>query len=139
MPTNSELPRPLVLVVDDDSDTCEMYALYLDFMGMGVITARNADAGFELSVLHRPDVVVTDLLLRGTATGADLCRRLRADPRTSHIPAILLTGSTRAGTAESAIEAGCADVRIKPHLPEALLQDIRELLGRAQGQAADTR
>ncbi len=126
--------RPLVLVVEDDQDTRDMYAMYLDLSGIAVLTATNASAAFELAVEHQPQMVVTDFRLAGPATGADLCRRLTDDTRTSHIPALLLTGSTRQGDADAAIDAGCAEVRIKPHLPDALVSDIREIIARFRRQ-----
>ena len=124
-------PRPLVLVVEDDRDTREMYAMFLDAEGLDVIVASDAGSAFELAVTRQPGAVVTDLFLPGAATGADLCRRLHGDARTAHIPALLLTGTSRTEDVEDALQAGCAEVRIKPHLPDALLRDILDLLGRA--------
>lgn len=127
---SSDTVRPLVLVVEDDPDTRDMYALFLDFSGVSVITASDADAAFELTVQRRPRMIVTDLFLSGSATGADLCRRIHDDPRTAHIPALLLTGSTRHldGLAD------CAEIRIKPYLPDALVEDIHQILGLPRNQ-----
>src|SRR5690242_3574676 len=102
--------RPLVLVVEDDPDTRDMYAMYLDFCGMGVLTATSVEAAFALALEHQPDIVVTDFMLRGSESGTDLCRRLRQEPRTAHIPALLVTGSTRTTETDAARHAGCADV-----------------------------
>ena len=126
--------RPLVLVVEDDPDTSDMYALYLDFCGMGVLTASSVDAAFALALEHKPDIVVTDFLMRGLGNGADLCRRLHGDERTAHIPALLMTGSTRKADAEAALGAGCAAIRIKPYLPDALVDDIREIIRRPKNE-----
>lgn len=126
--------RPLVLVVEDDKDTRDMYAMYLDLSGVAVMTAANASAAFELALEHQPQIVVTDFRLAGPASGADLCRRLGSDERTAHIPALLLTGSTFQSDTDAAIDAGCAEVRIKPYLPDALLTDIREIISRSGQQ-----
>lgn len=128
----STADRPLVLVVEDDPDTRDMYAMFLDLEGFAVMTAATADSAFDIAVAHQPRVVVTDLLLPGGPTGADLCRRLHDDWRTAHIPALLLTGSSRDRDVAGALEAGCAAIRIKPHLPESLLSDIREMIGRGE-------
>ncbi len=122
--------RPMVLVVDDDRDTRDMYSLYLEFSGIDVLTASTVDAAFALAIEHVPDVVITDLLVQGAETGADLCRQLHQDPRTANIPAILMTGSSRKADAEAARAAGCAELRIKPYLPEALVTDVRTMLAR---------
>ena len=128
--------RPLVLVVEDDRDTREMYAMFLDLSGVAVLTAASADAAYAMAVEHRPDMVITDMMLEGLETGADLCRRLHADERTAHIPSLLLTGSTHQAGGPMQAPA-CAEVRIKPYLPDALVEDIREILARpSQGRAA---
>ena len=124
--------RPLVLVVEDDQDTRDMYAMYLDFCGMGVITAVSVESAFALAVEHQPDVVVTDFMLRGPESGTDLCRRLRQEARTAHIPALLMTGSSRTADTNAAFDAGCADVRIKPYLPDTLVADIRDIIARTE-------
>jgi two-component system, cell cycle response regulator DivK len=126
----SEGVRPLVLVVEDDPDTRDMYAMYLDFCGMGVLTATTVDSAFTLALEHQPDIVVTDFMLRGPESGTDLCRKLRQEPRTAHIPALLVTGSSRTADTDAARHAGCADVRIKPYLPDTLVADIREIIAK---------
>lgn len=125
----SQSVRPVVLVVEDDQDTRDMYAMYLDFSGIDVLTATNADAAFDIALAEQPQMIITDYRLTGTATGADLCQRLHVDQRTTRIPTLLLTGSARQQDAEAAA-AGCAQVRIKPYLPDALVNDIRETLAR---------
>lgn len=136
---SSDLARPLVLVVEDDRDTRDMYALFLESQGLAVITASDVSSAFEEAVARQPGVVITDLLLPGPSSGADLCRRLHEDPRTTHIPALLLTGSSRESELRSAVEGGCAEVRIKPHLPDALLTDVRRLLARNEAQGMKNR
>lgn len=128
---STDFPRPLVLVVDDDQDTQEMYAMYLRLSGFDVRTSTGADAAFREAVDHQPAVVITDFMLTGGGTGADLCRRLRDDARTAHIPAVLMTGFSRKGDAEAALAAGCAELRIKPYLPDAMVADVNAILARA--------
>lgn len=120
--------RPIVLIVEDHLDTRDMYAWSLQASGFEVLTADNVDAGFELATNRVPHVVVTDFWLRGSASGADLCNRLKGDPRTSHIPTLLVTGSAQRELAEGSLAAGCAVVRLKPYLPDELERDIRLLL-----------
>lgn len=118
---------PLVLVVDDDRDTRDMYAMFLDVSGFRVVTAGDADTAFDHAVANGPALVITDYQLRGGTTGADLCRRLKQHPRTAQVPALLVTGSTRRVDAEEALGAGCADIRIKPYHLDDLLADVQAL------------
>ncbi len=126
--------RPLVLVVDDDHDTRDMYALFLNFSGMGVLTASSVEAAFVLALEHQPDVVVTDLQLEGAANGVQLCRRLHNDERTMHIPVVLMTGSSSKHDTEAALGAGCAQVRLKPYLPESMVSDVRQIVARPRNE-----
>jgi DNA-binding response OmpR family regulator len=119
--------RPVVLIVEDDQDTRDMYAMYLSHSGIDVLTASNADEAFRLALAGQPQMVITDHRLAGPVTGLDLCQRLHEEPRTAHMPTLLLTGSTQQATPGG---QGCTEVRIKPHLPDALVNDIRDMLSR---------
>ena len=123
----SDARVPLVLV-DDDRDTREMYSSWLEFAGFEVFSADNAESGFDFAVTHQPRVVVTDHVLKQGSTGAELCRRLKSDVRTEHIPTVLMTGVAERKTAEGALDAGCAVVRLKPYLPDAMLADLKAIL-----------
>jgi two-component system, cell cycle response regulator DivK len=125
---------PLVLVVEDDRDTRDMYAMYLDFSGIRVLTALSAERAFSLVLEHQPDIVVTDFVLQGVATGVDLCQRLKADERTAHIPTLLVTGFSRESDTEWGAAIACDDIRIKPYLPDQLVTDIREIIARRRSE-----
>jgi two-component system phosphate regulon response regulator PhoB len=116
-----------VLLVDDDADARDMYRFALEHDGASVQVAGSAAAAFAIAVDWLPQVVITDFLLSDGPTGADLCARLRAHSRTAHIPALVMTGSTRKGDAEKVLGAGCADLRIKPYLPDDMLADVHRL------------
>ncbi len=105
-----------------------MYTMWLEHVGFAVFASESADDGFNTALDRQPGVVVTDYILRNGASGADLCRRLKGDPRTEHIPTLLMTGSSERRTVDGALKAGCAIVRLKPYLPDAMLADIDALL-----------
>jgi DNA-binding response OmpR family regulator len=134
-PADPHAVLPLVLVVDDDQDTREMYELFLNMSGYRVLTASDVETAFELALAHVPAIVVTDFMLVGSRKGTDLCRLLKQDHRTEHIPALLVTGSSRRGDAEAALGAGCADIRVKPYPLDDLLIDVRALTSRGAGDA----
>lgn len=120
--------RPLVLLVEDHLDTRDMYTWSLESSGFDVLTAEDANGAFEVAASELPHVVVTDFWLRGGPSGADLCNRLKADERTTHIPTLMVTGSTQRNLAKGALSSGCAVVRLKPYLPDALERDVRSLI-----------
>ena len=119
--------RQLVLVVEDYQDAREMYAAYLQFSGFDVAEAQNGVEAVEKTTELLPDIVLMDLALP-RMDGWEATRRLKADPRTRHIPVVALTGHALAGHAEGAREAGCDSFVTKPCLPDALVAEIRRLL-----------
>jgi DNA-binding response OmpR family regulator len=136
--TAGSLPiAPLVLIVDDDADTRDMYSIFLDLSGYRVIAAADADSAFAQALAAGPNVIITDFILPGGPSGADLCRRLKEHERTAHVPTLLVTGSTRRDDAEQALGAGCADIRIKPYALDQLLIDVRALTS-GEGAAPET-
>jgi CheY-like chemotaxis protein len=123
-----------VLLVEDDKDAREMYSLALELGGMVVRSETSVDAALRTAIEWRPDIIVTDFLLHGHGTGADLCRTLHADPATAGIPIVVMTGISRAPDVESIVQAGCAEIRIKPYLPDALVQDVKALTATTRGR-----
>ena len=118
-----------VLIVEDSADAREMYVLFLSLAGLQVQSATDVRTALALAIEWQPDVIITDFLLAGEMNGAELCRALQEDPRTRHIPTLVMTGSTRRSDAEAILGAGCRGVRLKPYLPDTMLDDIRQLTG----------
>ena len=106
-----------------------MYGAYLQFSGFEVAEASNGVEAVEKTQQLLPDIVLMDLALP-RMDGWEATRRLKSDPRTSHIPIVALTGHALAGHAEGAREAGCDAFVTKPCLPDALLAEIKRLLDR---------
>jgi DNA-binding response OmpR family regulator len=123
----------MVLLVEDHPDTRDMYAWSLEASGFQVVTAEGADHAFDLATSLRPHIVVTDYMLKGGPSGADLCNRLKGDTRTASIPTLMVTGSTQRQLAEGSLKTSCAVVRLKPYLPDALERDIRSMILATQG------
>ena len=117
----------VVLLVDDNEDTLEMYALGLEFAGYRPLIACDADSALSQLRNEHPDAVVTDLHLVGGRSGWDLIDELKKDPLTRQIPVVVLTGNIDPSLAADAERAGCVPV-LKPCLPEELAQVLRRLL-----------
>lgn len=126
-PSSPPLPQPLVLIVDDDADTREMYGMWFAFSGLRIVGATSATDAVKKAQTMTPDVVTTDIGLPGI-DGCELCERLKKDSRTKSIPVIMVTGWTSSEQLDRARRAGCDSVLPKPCLPEVLLQEIQRLL-----------
>jgi two-component system, cell cycle response regulator DivK len=117
----------VVLVVDDEEGIRDMYGMVFPSLenGVRIITAANAMEALERVRLSRPDVILMDLHMPGV-DGLEATRRLKADASTAHIPVIALTGEAHVHEAHN---AGCAGYLFKPCGAEAVMQEIRRVLG----------
>ena len=129
-PTPS-LPRdPVVLVVEDHADTRELYHQFLATMGFRVAEAATCAEALDQARRGGLDAVVLDRSLPD-GDGIDVCRQLKADPRTSGLVIILLSGRAKAGDVD-------ADAYLmKPIDPLVLAEELTRLIAKRDG-AGDT-
>ncbi len=120
------MPAAVVLLVQADADSREMYAE--SFRSHGFLPVRVLNARDGLTVAPKVDVVVTGLLLPGDMDGIELIGRLKRDERTKQIPVVVLTACAWKSDRERAEEAGCDVFLAKPCLPDDLLRAVRRLL-----------
>ena len=121
--------RPLVLVVDDDDDTRELYLYGLVAFGFEAIDAADCGQAYRQAWGVHPDIVVIGLTLGG-ADGWQLIQDLKREPRTRDIPVVLLTCHAAASLRERAEHEGCAGFFVKPFLPDDLANALRQVLDR---------
>ena len=121
-------PGRLVLLVEDDREGRQQFAVWLEQAGFQVAATHNGLQALERAVDIRPDVVVTDLYLPGI-DGYELTRRLRSDARTQHIPVIAVTGyAPYAQDPDRADRAGCDVFLSKPCTSEELEHAVCSVL-----------
>jgi signal transduction histidine kinase len=132
-PDEEERPYT-VLVVEDHPQVTRLVhqALRRHFK---VLTAPDGAKGLELAFRERPSLVVTDLMMPGM-DGFELTRRLREDPRTKHIPVLMLTARGALDDRLQGIETGVSAYLTKPFSPRELLSSARSLV-RAKEETAD--
>lgn len=123
--------RPLILIVEDDSDLRQLYAQQLALCGFDVIEASNGEEAIDHTSSHVPDVVLMDLGIP-IVDGWEATRRLKADARTAHIPVVALTAHDGAGELERATTAGCDWFVPKPCPPHDLIEEVRRVLAARQ-------
>jgi cyclic di-GMP phosphodiesterase len=120
-----------ILLVDDDPALRTLLRTTFEVADVDVVEADGADAARRRIRAARPDVIVLDVNMPGT-TGLELCEQLKADPATSDIPVILLTGST-GGTTAAAKRVGADAFVRKPFSPLELLAVAERLAGGLYG------
>ena len=114
-------PGAVVLLVQGDDDSREMYAEFFRYEGFLPVPVSNARDG--LTVARKADVIVTSLLLPGDIDGIEFIARLKRDERTKRIPLIVLTACAWKSDRDRAEEAGCDVFLAKPCLPDLLLRE----------------
>jgi two-component system, cell cycle response regulator DivK len=124
------MPR-LVLLIDRDDDTREMYAEFLKSVGVEFIEAADGRDGLAQAISHNPGAIVTDTRLPGI-DGYELCALLRRDRATRSTPIVVVTGDGYEADIARARAAGADSVIVKPCLPQALCDEIRAVVERAR-------
>ena len=74
------MSRSTVLVIDDEKDLLELVRYNLEKEHLDVITATDGQAGLEIGLRHKPDLVLLDLMMPGMS-GLEVCKQLRGDAR----------------------------------------------------------
>ena len=124
-----------ILLIDDDLRLSGMVGDYLGSHGYQVSCAPSLAAGRELLGRQAFDALVLDLMLPD-GDGLDLCRELRASPRTRSLPLLMLSARGEPTDRIVGLEIGADDYLPKPFEPRELLARIRALLRRT-GPASD--
>jgi len=120
-----------VLIVDDDADIRRFLGLTLRHDGFDVLEAVDADDALAQARTRDPDVILLDVMMPGV-DGYEVCRRLRADPRTTETPVILLTAKGRAEDKIRGLDVGADDYVVKPFDPEELVARVNSVLRRSR-------
>ncbi len=118
---------PLVMIVDDNEDSREIYGTALRRLGFSVVAVGTAEQALLQAGAERPDVIVADVFLPGMS-GLSLTRKLRNDARLAHIAVIVLTALTREPACRRAEDAGADRFLQKPCLPDELAAVIGGVL-----------
>lgn len=128
------LPRPRVLLVEDDPDQASLLSLLLDQEGFETRTAPNGAAALELLSSDHPDALVTDIRMP-LLDGYQLCRLIKDDPETATLPVVLLTSFQAKGRRVWAKVCGADLFLDKDQAAQELPQCLRRLLA-AQPKAS---
>lgn len=117
---------PKVLIVEDNE---EIRSYLCDELNahFQIDTAKNGKEGVFNARKTIPDLIVSDIVMP-EMTGLELCRKLKSDQTTSHIPVLLLSGKSGEKSQLKAIAAGADDFFVKPISPSSLILRIQKLI-----------
>ncbi len=128
------MTQETILIVDDEPDIQELIRYNLKKEGFHVLTAGSATEAFAAVNRRHPDAIILDLMLPDMS-GTIVCRRLKADDRTRHIPVIMLTAKSEEMDVVAGLETGADDYVTKPFSPRILVARLRAAL-RKGGESA---
>jgi ligand-binding sensor domain-containing protein/DNA-binding response OmpR family regulator len=118
--------KAVVLLIDDDAEI-RSYVKSLLTSNYVVLEAESAETGFELVLEYQPDIIVCDVVMPGKS-GVEFCSDMKEAPSMSHIPIILLTGTSSPEIKLKGIECGADDYISKPFESDLLVAKIKSLL-----------
>jgi len=129
-------PSPQVLIVDDERDLVRLLEFNLQQAGFETAAAYTGMEALEKVRQRVPDLVVLDLMLPDVP-GNEVCRQIKASPRTRHVPVLMLTARTDEVDRVVGFEVGADDFVTKPFSVRELVLRIRAILRRGSGADAD--
>lgn len=139
---NSELPETLIaepaisqsadglthkLLIIEDNEGIRSYIKSIFERHYEIIEAANGSEGWEYAVEHSPEVIISDIMMP-VMDGITLCKKLKSDVKTSHIPVILLTARTALIFKVEGLETGADDYVSKPFNPKVLELKVRNFI-----------
>jgi putative two-component system response regulator len=127
-----ETPKPTILVVDDTPDNITLLCSLLGDTYRNKIATSGEKALKIARAAPHPDLILLDIMMP-EMDGYEVCRQLKADPATRHIPVIFLTAKTQEGDETKGFELGAVDYITKPIVPPILLARVHTHL--ALGEA----
>ena len=121
------MKQPTILYVEDNEYNRKIVRQLLSRSSFRLIEAFDGEAGVALALEELPDLILMDVQLP-KMSGLDATRLLQADPRTRHIPIVIITSFALSGDRERATAAGAVGYLAKPYSPRELLALVHSFL-----------
>ncbi len=125
-----------ILVVDDEEDIVELISYNLSKDGYKVQVVTTGEDALKAARAQAPDLVVLDLMLPGV-DGLDVCKLMKADKATKHVPVIMLTARGEEADVVTGLELGADDYIVKPFSPRVLSARVKSVLRRNRSHVVD--
>ncbi len=126
-------PPAKVLCIDDDRVILDLLRATLTKHGFVPLTAADGSAGIAMAQAEHPRLILVDIMMP-EMDGFEVCRRLKADPRTHGIPLIILTARTDPKLNIEAFRVGADLALTKPFQPEKLIATLQAALALKQAR-----
>ena len=125
------MSAPKLLLVEDDLALAELLEFRFENEGYDVRVTADGDVAMLYASEDPPDLVILDWMVEGIS-GIEVCRRLRRDKATAHVPIIMLTAREAEDDRVRGLEMGADDYLTKPFSPRELLARVSAVLRRVR-------
>lgn len=116
---------PIILVVEDNIDLGQYIGDHLS--DCGIVLAVNGKDGLNKAIHHVPDLIISDVMMP-EMDGVELCKKIKEEEKTSHIPVILLTAKADIESRIEGLETGADDYMTKPFDARELQTRVKNLI-----------
>jgi DNA-binding response OmpR family regulator len=124
-----------IVVADDDPTILELVTLLLGAARYNVIATTDAVAAMAMVRTKEPVAVILDVQMPGGG-GLSALSKIKADPKTSNLPVMMLTGERDAETVKRAMDGGADDYMLKPFDPDTLVERVSRLVSKRENAPA---
>jgi CheY-like chemotaxis protein len=125
--SKEDTKKPVVLVVDDNLQNLELIMAYLEDVDCQTVSASSGTEALDIISSQIPDLVLLDVMMP-RISGFEVCRRIKNDPKTAHIPVIMVTALNELADIEKAINSGTDDFLSKPVNKWELITRVKTML-----------
>ncbi len=123
------MEKSKILVVEDEAPIQELLQFNLERQKYRIQLADSGEQALEVVGTYMPDLILLDIMLPG-ADGLEVCKQIKANPKTARIPIIMLTALSEEADIVTGLELGADDYVTKPFSPRVLLARVKAALRR---------
>ena len=116
-----------ILICDDEANIRNIMDFSLEAEGFLAVSAEDGDSALQAAMTEDPDLIILDVMMPG-ADGLTVCRELKQNPRTKHIPVLMLSARAAKSDREAGLAAGAEEYVTKPFSPQRIVEKVNEML-----------
>src|ERR1700733_3900267 len=123
------MAKKKILVIEDDRDISELISYNLEREGYEIACLYDGSQAIDFVHKRKPELIILDLMLP-EVDGIEICRTLKSDPNTKHIPIVMLTAKSEEADMVVGLQMGADDYIPKPFSPKVLVARIKAIVRR---------
>lgn len=117
-----------ILIVDDKPEVRKLVSITLDGEDIEILEASNGNQALQVAGKECPNLMILDVMMPGGLDGYQVCKKIKADPKTRNIIVMLLTARGQEADKKAGTDSGADDYFVKPFSPRELLDKVYSVL-----------